>query len=195
MPPLSANPGDLIFFAGSACVPSRIIAAATCTPAQLFRGEWISHVGIVFAHQGRLLLAESTTLSESPCVLAGRCVRGVQAHAQADAIAAYRGKAWIGRVGHWSRLSESESRKLTDMVLSLAEAPYDELGAVLAGTHWLKRLLVGEDASRLFCSEFCAWLLKHLNRWDWDASGRHTPAGMARGGPRTGRTERLERAK
>jgi hypothetical protein len=193
--PLSANPGDLIFFAGSACVPSRLIAAATCTPAQLLRGEWISHVGIVFAHQGRLLLAESTTLSESPCVLAGRCVKGVQAHPLADAIAAYPGKAWIGRLGHWNRLSEAESRKLTDMVLSLAEAPYDELGAVLAGTHWLKRLIVSEQAGRFFCSELCAWLLKHLGRWDWKAAGRYTPAGMARGGVRTGRIGQLEGVK
>ena len=41
-----AGPADLVFSA--ARVISRIIALGTTTPPQWWRGEWISHVGILF---------------------------------------------------------------------------------------------------------------------------------------------------
>lgn len=52
-----------------------------------------SHVGIIGEHNGELLLFESTTLSDVPCVIQGKPFKGVQAVRLKDRVATYRGRA------------------------------------------------------------------------------------------------------
>ena len=190
-----AKPGDQIFFRGQGTV-SRTIAFGSCSVWQLLKGHWLSHVGTVFAHEGRLLLGHSTTLATKPCYFAGKCVSGVQAHDLYEYTSDHAGQAWIARLPVYRDLNEHESTLLTRMIVEAMGQPYDAVGAFVSATRVLRRMpWFYESVKHAFCSEFDAWLLKNLGRWPMDSASCFTPARMARDGVRNGWLEPLELVK
>jgi hypothetical protein len=88
----------------------------------------LSHVGVIADYEGQLLLFESTTLSDVPCVIQRKPVRGVQAVRLRDRLAKYQGKAW--RYPLYRTLYDHESRRLTKFLVDRLGRPYDERAAI-----------------------------------------------------------------
>ena len=146
--------GDILAFAGRGWV-SRRIALQTCTPCQLLRGRWISHVGICAAVDSRseAYLFESTTMVDEPCAITGNRIDGVQAHWPDRRVAKCEGKVWLLRTR--KHLAAAVRRRLGRFLQSCLGTPYDVPQALLSGT-WLLNLTEfdAEDTSKLFCSEY-----------------------------------------
>ena len=192
-----AGPADLVFFAGRGFFPSRLIALGTTTPPQWWRGEWISHVGILFQGDDELLLGESTTLNDEPCVITGQHVKGVQAHHLVSRIAQYDGKVWLARLSDdWrDEFSFADDHKLTDFCLRYMGRPYDADHVILAGGCVLKHFLPA-STKQVFCSEWNAEALKHLHMLSPETpSIAYNPAGLARTVVKSGTHRALERVK
>jgi len=165
--------GDLLIFYGRD-LTSRIIEWATRGP---------SHVGIICPHgeQGPLLF-ESTTLCETPCVLKGHCVQGVQAHEPVSRIAEYPGAVARLRLTQAWRLSAAEIGLLHDWLMHVAHEPYDLRGALVSGTRLFKwtALTPYPDLESLFCSELCAAALMRLSRMPLENPSVYNPASLVR---------------
>ena len=165
--------GDLLIFYGRDFT-SRIIEWATRGP---------SHVGIVCPHGDHgPVLFESTTLCETPCLLTGGCVQGVQAHEPATRIAAYPGAVARLRLTRAWRLSAAEIGLLHDWLLRVAHEPYDLRGALISGTRLFKwtALMPYPDLESLFCSELCAAALMRLARMPLENPSVYNPASLVR---------------
>ena len=174
--------GDLLLFAGRS-FESRWIAAVTCSPWQLLAGQWFSHIGICARDpHGRMLVWESTTLCDLPCEIAGRKVRGTQAHLPSDRIDSYDGAVWRLRLAEREALCDAESLRLTDFVLSEIGRPYDYEGAIVSAT-WRLRLCrrLYPTLDKLFCSFYVLAALKDIGKVDKDLNPRaYSPARAAR---------------
>lgn len=175
------EPGDLLVFYGRDFT-SRVIEWATRGP---------SHVGIICPHPGqpgaepgggRLLLFESTTLCDEPCVLAGKCIQGVQAHDPRSRVAGYRGTAALLRLMPAWRLADREIGLLHDWLMRVASEPYDLRGALLSGTKLFKwtACMPYPDLESLFCSELCAAALMRLQRLPLANPSLYNPASLVR---------------
>ena len=177
--PLVLQPGDLVAFAGRGPV-STLIQLFTCS-------RW-SHVAVCCRWSGRLLLVESTTLSDQPCAILGRPVNGVQAHDPLERIDRYPGQVWHCPLADHERLSDRESRRLTAFLLARLGTGYDARGAIESGTRWWKRRwwAPGEDLATLFCSELCSSALEHVRRFPLVNASDFTPAGLIREAVRIG---------
>lgn len=175
------EPGDLLLFAGSG-LGSRAIALTTCSTWQLLRGRWFSHVGICAVYQGEMLLFESTTWCDWPCVIGQRVVQGPQAHPPVERVAGYRGAVWRLRLDPRRKLNVRESHRLANFLVEKLGEPYDYAAAALAGTLRLRLLRVfQEDLTRLFCSQYAMAALKDIGRVDQNLNaGAYSPARMAR---------------
>ena len=175
-------PGDLVLFAGQG-FESRWIALVTCRPLELLLGRWFSHIGVCARdQQGRVLLFESTTLCDLPCEIQHRKMCGTQAHLPAERIASYAGNAWRLRLAERETLSEPESRRLSDFLLSEIGRPYDYAGAMISAT-WRLRLSswLYPTLKRLFCSYYVMAALKDIGKVDKDLNPRaFNPARVAR---------------
>ena len=168
--------GDIIGFSGDSW-PSALINILTYgTP---FWG--ISHVGIIGEHKGELLLFESTTLTDIPCVIQGMPFKGTQAVRLEDRLKQYSGRAW-----HYPiyRPLFVEAKRLNQFLVDHIGIDYDYIGAVRAGGKawsWFESLLHEEDLSFIFCSELCAaahrevGLLRtdNVSRWNPNRFIRH----------------------
>ena len=109
-----------------------------------------------------MLLFESTTFCDSPCVIGGKPVKGVQAHDPQARIDAYRGQVW--RLRLTDPLDAEESRKLTTFLLGEIGKPYDYRRALaLAGRHFDAESVAPTPGAR-FCSELNATGLKRVDR-------------------------------
>jgi hypothetical protein len=165
--------GDLLIFYGRDFT-SRIIEWATRGP---------SHVGIVCPHgdYGPVLF-ESTTLCETPCLLTGSCVQGVQAHEPANRIASYPGTVARLRLARAWRLNDEEIGLLHDWLMHVAHEPYDLRGALVSGTRLFKwtALMPYPDLESLFCSELCAAALMRLARMPLENPSVYNPASLVR---------------
>lgn len=175
------EPGDLLVFYGRDFT-SRVIEWATRGP---------SHVGIVCPHPlaaqpagstPSMLLFESTTLCEEPCLLTGRRIEGVQAHDPVSRIAGYPGKVARVRLTPAWRLNVREIGILHDWLLHVASEPYDLRGALLSGTRLFKwtALMPYPDLDSLFCSELCAAALMRLYRVPLANPSLYNPASLVR---------------
>jgi hypothetical protein len=171
------EPGDLLIFYGRD-LSSRVIEWATRGP---------SHVGIVCPLPARvkednLLLFESTTLCNEPCVLTGQFIEGVQAHEPASRIAGYPGEVALLRLMPAWRLNEREAALLYDWLMHVASVPYDLRGALLSGTRLFKwtALMPYADLESLFCSELCAAALMRLHRLPLSNPSLYNPASLVR---------------
>lgn len=179
------QPGDLVLFAGT-CWESRWIAAVTCTPWQWLQRTPFSHVGICARDpndvHGRVLIFESTTLTNLPCEITHKRIKGTQAHSPASRIPSYEGKVWRFRLTTRNALMNNESRRLSDFLLSEIGKPYDYEGAAICVTRWLRLCeFVYPTMDKLFCSYYAMAALKDIRKVDQDLNPRaYNPARMIR---------------
>ena len=175
------QPGDLLFFAGRGW-ESRFIAGVTCSLWQMLRGQFISHVGICATYDRKVLLFESTTLTDLPCAIQQKAVSGSQAHEPNHRIDKYDGKVWRLRLNERDKLKERDSHRLSTYLSSTIGRPYDYAGAPLSGTKII-RLVRGlyQDTDILFCSEWCTAALKDVGKMNHDVNAStYSPARLAR---------------
>ncbi|MHC4703559.1 MAG: hypothetical protein ACYTFQ_23595 [Planctomycetota bacterium] len=170
-PPL--KPGDIIGFTGLGweCVAINILTYGLPRLS-------IAHVGIMGEYEGELLLFESTTLSDVPCVIQGKLIDGVQAVRLPDRIKGYNERG--GRIWHYPLhrpLYDHESTRLNKFLAEQIGRPYDTTGAMNAGgLIWstIKSWLHDADLSELFCSELSTaahnyigmMRTKNVSRWN-----------------------------
>ena len=175
-------PGDLVLFAGQG-LESRWIALVTCHPLELLLGRWFSHIGVCARDaNGRVLIFESTTLCNLACEIAHKKTHGTQAHLPADRVGNYQGKVWRLRLAVRETLTEPESQRLSDFLLSEIGKPYDYAGAMISAT-WRLRLSswLYPTMQRLFCSYYVMAALKDIGKVDKDLNPRaYNPARVAR---------------
>lgn len=185
------QPGDTLWFCGRG-FESRAIAMGTCSFKQLWRGQWISHCGII---DGCLELVESTTLNDKALDAEQRVLRGVQYNDPTNRIDAYSGRVYLSRLIPDERLELAEQAKLTRYLHSLEGRQYDMKGALFAGTKIIKYLFE-PDAKSLFCSELVAMALMNVDRLERDTNpSTYTPAKLARRLVAGGAYESLVRVK
>jgi hypothetical protein len=115
----------------------------------------------------RFLLFESTTLAMHVCEITGHAVKGVQAHEPEGRIATYDGTVRLFRLREewWHALKREDEDRLAEKLLSRIGHKYDGRGAILSGTNVVKHWFPYRrfDRSSLFCSEYLAETLQHLN--------------------------------
>jgi hypothetical protein len=141
----------------------------------------LSHIGILAEHHGELLLFESTTLSDLPCEIQGKCVKGSQAHRLADRLDTYHGHVWHYPL--YRPLYDDENERLSDFLASTIGLPYDMAGAFNAGFvgfSWLQSRLHEENLHSLFCSEWCAAAHRIVGMFRTDAANRWSPNNLIR---------------
>jgi len=183
--------GDILGFSGDAWASAGINLGSFGIPF------WdLSHIGIVGEHEGRLLLFESTTFNDKPCVILGKKIKGSQAHELADTIADYQGKVWHYPL--YRRLFEHERIRLNDFLHETIGHPYDKIGAFRAGGigfSWLESQLREVDLSALFCSEWTAAAHAEIGIFPNDNGARWNPNHFARTERRMGILRRPGRRK
>lgn len=174
--PRDLKAGDIIGFSGDSWLSASINLATYGLP------WWsLSHVGIVADYDGELLLFESTTLNDVPCVIQGRPFRGTQAQRPIARIGGYKGKVW-----HYSLyrpLYPDEDMRLTKLLVSTVGTPYDEIGALRAGGigwSWIESLLREQDLSSIFCSEWVAAAYAAIGLFATDNVSRWNPNRLVR---------------
>jgi hypothetical protein len=164
-------PGDIIAFSGRK-LHSYIINFFT------YGTPWsgASHVGIIGEHAGELLLFESTTLSNIPCVIQGKPFKGTQAVHLDERLATYRGRAYHYPL--YRRLYDAESDRLNQFLIDHIAIPYDAIGAIRAGGaawSWFESCLHHEDLGSIFCSELCAAAHRDIGMLRTDNVSRWNP--------------------
>jgi hypothetical protein len=129
-----------------------------------------------------MLLFESTTLCDEPCVLTGKRTSGVQAHEPVSRIASYPGDVAFLRLMPAWRLHSREVVLLHDWLMRVACEPYDLRGALVSGTRLFKwtALMPYPDLESLFCSELCAAALMRLHRLPLSNPSLYNPASLVR---------------
>ena len=158
--------GDVVGFSGNGQLSVWINLATAGIP------WWsLSHAALIAPHPttDELVLYESTTLYDGPCLVQGKKVAGVQAHDVEKRAADYDGKVWLYSLA--APLTPEEYAGLRDAATSYLGTRYDRSGAFQArqaGFGWLERLCIRrpEDLSSLFCSEFVAACLKSIGRFE-----------------------------
>ena len=136
--------GDIIGFSGDSWLSVGINLATYGIPF------WsLSHVGIVGEHDGELLLFESTSLSDLPCVIQGKPVWGTQAHRIDECVRTYGGKVWHYPL--YRPLYPFESKRLSEFLLEYIGKDYDAIGAFRAGGigwSWLEGIRFAHTVGR-----------------------------------------------
>ena len=122
----SFRAGDVIGFSG-ANWESDLINLATLGIPRIS----ISHVAIVGPYRGELVLFESTTLGDLPCIVRGEVFHGTQAHRIEDRLESYHGKAWHYPLAKPLRFSEADH--LGHWLIHHVGIAYDEIGAFRSG--------------------------------------------------------------
>jgi len=162
--------GDLIAFSGRSWKSAVINLCSYGIP------WWsASHVGIIGEYQGELLLFESTTLSNIPCVIQGKPFKGTQACRLEDRIASYAGSIWHYPL--YRDLFDAEFERLNKFLIDHIGILYDHIGAIRSGGaawSWFESYIHDENLDSIFCSEYCAaahcdiGMLRtgHVSRWN-----------------------------
>lgn len=176
------KPGDVLAFSGNGW-QSAMIRALSVSPRYWFRDcpENSTHVEICSILPKRLyraggtLTIGSTTFNNDPCVVAGKRVRGVQAHRPEERVAAYDGSVWRLRPapGQWS---DGDTWRLMWFVQFWLGKKYDMRGALTAVLPFPEP----PDAQRAFCSRFDATALMRLGKYPITNPSRVTPSEMVR---------------
>jgi len=168
--------GDIIGFSGDSWLSAGINLVTYGIPF------WsLSHVGILGEHDGELLLFESTSLSDLPCVIQGKPVWGTQAHRIDECVRAYGGKVWHYPL--YRPLYPFENKRLSAFLLEYLGKDYDAIGAFRAGGigwSWLESKLRRQDLTSLFCSEYCAAAHAHVGVFRTDHVSRWSPNRLVR---------------
>jgi hypothetical protein len=170
--------GDVIGFSGDGGISFAVNILSYGIP-------WysISHLGIIGEHKGELLLFESTTLSNIPCVIQKKSIEGVQAVRLKDRIEKYDGKVF-----HYplvDPLFASEQKRLNQFLHDQIGKPYDLIGALRSGGKiwaWMESHLREADLNFLFCSELVASSLNKVNRLETHNVSSWSPNKLIRHG-------------
>jgi hypothetical protein len=165
------KPGDIIGFSGRSW---HSIFINLCSYGIPFWG--ISHVGIVGEHKGELLLFESTTLSNLPCVIHGEPFKGTQAVRIDERIDSYDGRVWHYPL--YRRLYPVEAERLNQFLVDHIGISYDHIGAIRSGGQawsWFEAWLHEEDLDHIFCSELCAAAHREIGMIRTDNVSRWNP--------------------
>lgn len=173
---ITAQPGDIIGFSGANWMSAGINLATYGVP---FWG--LSHVGIVGKYNDQLVLFESTTLSDLPCLVQEKYVNGVQVHEIDRCVRKYNGRVWHYPLVH--SLSPVKRIQLNSFLFDFIGTDYDAIGAFRAGGviwSWLESKLRWEDLSSIFCSELCAAAHKHVDLFDANSASRWSPNKLVR---------------
>jgi len=187
------RPGDVVGFSSSEWTGWIINGGTWGLPL------WgLSHVALVAAHpdDGRPVLFESTSLYNEPCLLQGEIVEGVQCHEIWPRVEAYRGKVW-----HYPRrrsISAEQSVDLTEFCMSNLGTSYDRIGAFRsrgAGFGWFEKFFLGQDLTSLFCSEFAAVALDHIEAFYTANASKWNPNALCRALLRRGISQKPVRLK
>lgn len=130
--------------------------------------------------QTRPLLYESTTLTDLPCAVLRRTVRGVQAHDVADRLDHYDGRVWRLRLSLDYQLGEAQRDRLALWLLPRLGRPYDRRQAVFAGFRSSRCFpcLGWQDDGEEYCAELVVGALKILGLWPIDESASVFPPGI-----------------
>lgn len=188
--PSNLRAGDIIGFSGDQW-QSCVINVMT------YGVPWwsLSHVGIMGEHpQHGLLLYESTTLNDDPCVIQGKLFQGTQAHKLDTRLQSYRGKIWHYPV--YRPLYRFERHRLNVYLNETIGKPYDEIGAFRAGGigfSFLESFAFETDLHAIFCSEWCAAAHAHIGLFSTDSPGRWNPNHFVRTERRKGLLVRPKR--
>lgn len=166
------RPGDILGFSGKG-LTSNVIKAFTCSR--------YSHVGGIAPYAGEMLLFESTTLSDLPCVITGEHVKGVQAQYPNRRIAAYEGSVWRLRlVPDWV-LSSDETELLTRYLVAKIGIDYSAAEAALAGGNLIKRWICRRESfHHAFCSQLWTGALERVGRHPPVNAGKVNPGQLIR---------------
>ncbi len=166
------KPGDVIGFSGRGWASALVNIGTYGIP---FFG--ISHVGIMAkASDERLLLFESTSLSNLPCALSGENFVGTQAHVLSEVVASYP-----GRVYHYPLyrpLYPNEDARLTQFLMATVHTPYDLMGAFRStgvGISWIESWFREQDLTEIFCSEWLASALSMIGIFPTSNASRWNP--------------------
>lgn len=168
----SFQPGDILGFSGDSWVSAGINVMTYGIP------WWsLSHVGILGEHHEHgLLLFESTTLNNSPCVIQGKPVCGTQAQRIDTRLSNYAGKIWHYRL--YRPLYRHERNRLNAFLNDNIGKSYDQIGAFRAGGigfSFLESQLTESDLHAIFCSEWCAAAHARIGLFPTDSPGRWNP--------------------
>ncbi len=127
----------------------------------------------------RHLVFESTTLMESPCLITGESINGVQAHDPYSRVIGYPGKVWRMRLTKDFALDPYEKRHMATSLLRYIGTDYDTKGAVKSGSRWLKeKFWPNPDLRTVFCSEYVARSLQVVGRLPLLNPSGLTPGGL-----------------
>jgi len=165
------QPGDIIAYSGAGW-PSVIVNLGS------YGIPWLhaSHVGIIGEYKGEMLVFESTSLSNVPCVIQGKPFVGTQAVRLEDRMAAYKGRMW-----HYPLcrpLFDTENECLTEFLTAHIGIAYDLVGALRSGgvaLSWFESWLRKEDLGLIFCSEFCVAAHRNIGLLRTDNVSRWNP--------------------
>lgn len=169
--------GDMLGFSGKGFASAVINLATYGVPA------WsLSHVALLAkATDGRLLVFESTSLSDLPCAINGERFAGTQAH-ELDAVI----QNYNGRIYHYPLyrlLYVSEDERLTRFLMETLGTPYDMTGAFRTagvGLSWIESLLRPQDLTSIFCSELIAAALANIGIFSTSNASRWNPNRLIR---------------
>lgn len=174
----SVKTGDILGYSGQGWISAIINLGTYGLPHQ-----GLSHVGIAgwTTRDGRQLVFESTSLSDTPCEITGKRVKGVQAHAIERSLGDYNGKVWCYPL--YRKLYKHERDRLRKYLTQMAGVPYDVAGAIRSGgvgLSALEALLRGQDLSTVFCSEFVAAALAHVGLFQTINASQWNPNRLVR---------------
>jgi len=178
------RPGDVLGFSSCDATGSLIRA---CTGGLCGRG--LSHVGVVtwWPNRSHYLLAESTTLADTPCVVLRERVSGVQVHWIRSRVLGYAGRVWHYPVAR--ELAPDQVTALRRFTAKHLGVPYDYFGAARARhtpAAWIARRVFGEDLTAEFCSEFVAAAHRAIGLLQTDNASAFSPARLVRTERRAG---------
>lgn len=174
----TAQPGDLVFFAGKGLV-STVIRVGAMRRGFTFR-EAPSHVGIV-VEAGDILpaqLLESTTLNSVRSIATGRITEGVSTVRLQSRFDAYRGKLWVRRA---PKLTAAQRRALREFSKAEEGKPYEGnllelLDAEFDIFRWNDRRVTESQ----FCSELVGRALQYAGFSLSRLPDQYSPARMLR---------------
>lgn len=146
------QPGDVLAFSGRGPV-AWLIHLATLSR--------YAHVAVVAEHEGQCALFESTSLSDSPCIVQGKRVSGPQVHLVRERIRTAGCRVWLARP-FWP-LIEWESRMLSQWLLAQMGKGYDFRDAAKSASKIMKRLKAGDESATM-CSELCIRAFQTIRR-------------------------------
>lgn len=172
-----AKPGDIVGFSGNDFAADIINIGTYALP------RWgLSHVGMLCKHPDYgLLLYESTTFNDKPCVIQKKMFSGTQAQYPRDKVFGYGGRVWLYSLRR--RLSTDEHLLLQCFLNGSVGTPYDMIGAFRSGGEgfrYLESRMHEENLHRIFCSEWCAAAMRHIGRFGTDDASKWNPNAFCR---------------